>query len=161
MKMLLSQRYLQMVKVLFIFFLACFATCQESENKRSLTEHQFMSDRGKALQELKRLMWLQNLMMGVHTASDRGHIARSRFMWTSPKNPDLSDFYNSMGKEEMPNMIRQLLLGQLEESPLGVLRKENVLQYLKNVKDRQDMEDFADLFEAGDQDVKRDLSTQT
>ncbi|XP_062994556.1 parathyroid hormone 4-like [Elgaria multicarinata webbii] len=166
--MLLSQRYLQMVKLLSICFLACFATCQEDENsefshfnKRAVTEHQLLNDRGRALQGLKRLMWLHNVMGGVHTASGRD-ISQAHIMWTSPKNQDPSDFYDSTGREETQDTMKQLLLGLLEkESPFAVLRKTNVLQYLKNVKGSQDMQDLSDLFQVGDQDGKRNLSSQT
>ncbi|KAJ7332935.1 hypothetical protein JRQ81_015115 [Phrynocephalus forsythii] len=157
----LSQRYLQTLKVLSIFLLACFATCQEAENKRAVTEHQLLNDRGRALQGLKRLMWLHNAMTGVHTATDRGRISRAHIMWTSPNSQDLSDFYDSTGREETPDTMKQLLLEQLEkESPFSVLRKTNVLQYLKNVKGRQDMKDLSDLFQVGDQDSKRALSAE-
>uniref|UniRef100_G1KSU8 Parathyroid hormone n=1 Tax=Anolis carolinensis TaxID=28377 RepID=G1KSU8_ANOCA len=159
--MFLSQRYIPMVKVLSIFLLACFATCQESENKRAVTEHQLLNDRGGALQGLKRLMWLHNAMMGVHTATDRGHVSRAHIMWTSPKNQDPADIYDNIRREEISDVIKQLLLGRLEEAPLSAMRKTNVLQYLKNVKDSQDIQDLSDLFQAGDQDGKRNLSAQT
>ncbi|XP_044287840.1 parathyroid hormone 4-like [Varanus komodoensis] len=165
--MLLSQQYLHMVKILSICFLACFATCQETENtgfsqfsKRAVTEHQLLNDRGRVLQGLKRLMWLHNAMEGVHTASGRD-ISQAHIMWTPPKNQDLSDFYDSMSREETPVTMKQLLLGLLEkESPFAVLRKTNVLQYLKNVKGSKDMQELSDLSQAGEQDGKRNLSAQ-
>ncbi|XP_053099557.1 parathyroid hormone 4-like [Hemicordylus capensis] len=154
--MLLSQKYLQMVTCLSIFFLACFATCQqEAENKRAVTEHQLLNDRGRALQGLKRLMWLHTAIGGVHTASGRD-ISQAHIMWTSPKNQDL---YDSTGKEETPDTMRRLLLGLLEKhSPFAV--KTNVLHYLKNAKGSQDLQDLSGLFQIGDQEEKRNLSAQ-
>ncbi|KAG2468366.1 PTH4 protein, partial [Polypterus senegalus] len=39
--------------------------------KRAVTEHQFMHDKGRAMQSLKRLIWLSSAMGGVHTATGR------------------------------------------------------------------------------------------
>lgn len=128
-------------------------------SKRSVTEHQLLHDRGRALQGLKRLMWLHSAMGSVHTASGRD-ISQEHIMWTSPKNQDLSDMSESTGRDETPAM-KQLLMGLLEkESPFPVLKKTNLLQYLKNVKDNQDLQDLSDLFQVGDQGDKRNLSAQ-
>lgn len=96
-------------------------------------------------------MWLHNAVSGVHTASGRD-ISQAHVMWTSPKSQDLSDLYDSTGREEAPDVMKQLLLGLLEkDSPFAVLKKTNMLQYLKNVKGSQDLQDLSDLFQVADQ----------
>ncbi|NXT99827.1 PTH4 protein, partial [Buphagus erythrorhynchus] len=69
--MFLPQRSLQTVTFLAILFFACFAMCQDLENRRAVTEHQLMHDKGRAVQGLKRLQWLQHALGAVHTASSR------------------------------------------------------------------------------------------
>uniref|UniRef100_A0A4W4G2D7 Parathyroid hormone-like hormone b n=1 Tax=Electrophorus electricus TaxID=8005 RepID=A0A4W4G2D7_ELEEL len=52
----------------FIVLMALTVThCQENE-RRSVTEHQLMHDRGRSIQSLKRLIWLSSAMEGLHTA---------------------------------------------------------------------------------------------
>lgn len=126
-------------------------------SKRALTEHQLLHDRGRTLQGLKRLMWLHNAVSGVHTASGRD-TSQAHVMWTSPKSQDLSDLYDSTGREEVPEMVKQLWLGLLEkDSPFAVLKKTNMLQYLKNGKGSQDLQDVSDLFQVADQGGNRSL----
>ncbi|XP_035243038.1 parathyroid hormone 4 [Anguilla anguilla] len=67
--MLVSQKHLQSMAVMVIIIFS-FAWCQENE-RRAVTEHQLMHDRGRAMQSLKRLMWLSNTMEGLHTAQAR------------------------------------------------------------------------------------------
>ncbi|NXG52435.1 PTH4 protein, partial [Psilopogon haemacephalus] len=69
--MLLPQRALQLATFLAILFFACYATCQDTESRRAVTEHQLMHDQGRALQGLKRLMWLHQALGSVHTAGSR------------------------------------------------------------------------------------------
>ncbi|NWW34186.1 PTH4 protein, partial [Panurus biarmicus] len=69
--MFLPQRSLQTVTCLAILFFACFAMCQDFENRRAVTEHQLMHDKARAVQGLKRLMWLHHALGAVHTASSR------------------------------------------------------------------------------------------
>ncbi|NXP09134.1 PTH4 protein, partial [Thinocorus orbignyianus] len=104
--MFLPQRSLQMVTFLAILLLACFATCQDTEKKRAVTEHQLMHDKGRAFQGLKRLMWLHNALGSVHTASSRD-ISLSNAMWDSQKSQDPSDPYNSIGGEETSSLMKQ------------------------------------------------------
>uniref|UniRef100_A0A8C9EP62 PTH4 protein n=1 Tax=Pavo cristatus TaxID=9049 RepID=A0A8C9EP62_PAVCR len=106
-KMFLPQRSLQMVTFLAIFFLACFATCQDTE-KRAVTEHQLMHDKGRAFQGLKRLTWLHNALGSVHTASSRD-ISLSNAIWDSQKTRHPSDLYNSISRDETSNPMKQLL----------------------------------------------------
>ncbi|NXL67145.1 PTH4 protein, partial [Chordeiles acutipennis] len=104
--MFLPQRSLQMVTFLAILSSACFATCQDTENKRAVTEHQLMHDKGRAFQGLKRLMWLHNALGSVHTASSRD-IPLSNAMWDSQKSQDPSELYNSISRDETSNLMKQ------------------------------------------------------
>ncbi|NWT73829.1 PTH4 protein, partial [Prunella himalayana] len=66
--MFLPQRSLQTVTFLAILFFACFAMGQDLENRRAVTELQLLHDRGRAVQGLKRLLWLHQALGAVHTA---------------------------------------------------------------------------------------------
>ncbi|KYO33119.1 hypothetical protein Y1Q_0014917 [Alligator mississippiensis] len=159
-KMLLSQRSLQMVIFLAIFFLACFATSQEVENKRAVTEHQYMHDKGRALQGLKRLMWLSNVMGGVHTASSRD-VPLSNAMWDLQKSDDLPGLYDSISNDETPNLVKQLLLGLMEkEQTFPMLKKMDLLQYIKNAKGSWNLQYLPDIFQVKDPSSKRSPSAQ-
>ncbi|NXX82015.1 PTH4 protein, partial [Urocolius indicus] len=104
--MFLPQRSLQMLKLLAILFFACFATCQDTDNRRAVTEHQLMHDKGRAVQGLKRLMWLHNALGNVHTASSRD-ISLSNAMWDSQKSQNPSEVYNSINREEVSSLRKQ------------------------------------------------------
>ncbi|NXJ83382.1 PTH4 protein, partial [Trogon melanurus] len=103
--MFLPQRSLQMVTFLAILFFACFATCQDAENKRAVTEHQLMHDKGKAFQGRKRLMWLHNALGSVHTASSRD-ISLSDPTWDSQKSQDPSDLYYGIDRDEASSLMK-------------------------------------------------------
>uniref|UniRef100_A0A8C3RXQ0 Uncharacterized protein n=1 Tax=Chelydra serpentina TaxID=8475 RepID=A0A8C3RXQ0_CHESE len=108
------------------------------KGKRAVAEHQFMQDKGRALQGLKRLMWLHNAMGSVHTARARD-VSHSNSLWDSPKSQDLPDLYDSTSKDETPNLVKQLLLELTEkEQAFPVLKKTDLRQYLKNPKGRQE-----------------------
>ncbi|KAJ6659858.1 hypothetical protein lerEdw1_018314 [Lerista edwardsae] len=103
-------------------------------------------------------MWLHDTMGEVHTANGRD-ISQAHITWTSPKNQDLSNF---QGREDTPDVMKKLLLGLLEkDTPFAVLKKTNMLRYLKNIEGSEDLQDLSDLFQVGDQDGKRNLSAQT
>ncbi|NWX43691.1 PTH4 protein, partial [Steatornis caripensis] len=104
--MFLPHRSLQMATFLAILFFGCFATCQDTENKRAVTEHQLMHDKGRAFQGLKRLMWLHNALGSVHTASSRD-ISLSNAMWHSQKSQEPSDVYNSISRDETSSLMKQ------------------------------------------------------
>uniref|UniRef100_A0A8C3CSD3 Parathyroid hormone n=1 Tax=Cairina moschata TaxID=8855 RepID=A0A8C3CSD3_CAIMO len=124
------QRSLQMVTFLAIIFFACFATSQDTENKRAVTEHQLMHDKGRAFQGLKRLMWLYNALGSVHTASSRA-ISLSDAMWDSQKSQDL---YDSISRDEASSLTKQLLELRGNEQGFPLLKKLDLLQYLKTPK---------------------------
>ncbi|NXI54050.1 PTH4 protein, partial [Chloroceryle aenea] len=104
--MFLPPRPLQMVTFLAILFFACFATCQDTENRRAVTEHQLMHDKGRAFQGLKRLMWLHHALGSVHTASSRD-ISLSDGTWGSQKGQDPSDLYSSISGDETSSLMKQ------------------------------------------------------
>uniref|UniRef100_A0A8C4V461 PTH4 protein n=1 Tax=Falco tinnunculus TaxID=100819 RepID=A0A8C4V461_FALTI len=125
--MFLPQRSLQMLTFLAVLFFACFATCQDTENKRAVTEHQLMHDKGRAFQGLKRLMWLHNALGSVHTASSRD-ISLSNAMWDSQKSQDPSDLYNSINRDETSSLMKQLLELTEKEQGFPPLKHLGLLQ---------------------------------
>ncbi|NXU33879.1 PTH4 protein, partial [Drymodes brunneopygia] len=103
--MFLPQRSLQTVIFLAVLFFACFATCQDIENRRAVTEHQLMHDKGRAAQGLKRLLWLHHALGAVHTASSRD-IPLPSASWDVQRNQDPSDF-NSIHSDEASSLMKQ------------------------------------------------------
>ncbi|NXE41842.1 PTH4 protein, partial [Ptilorrhoa leucosticta] len=103
--MFLPQRSLQTVTFLAILFFACFALCQDVENRRAVTEHQLMHDKGRAFQGLKRLLWLHHALGAVHTASSRD-TPLSDARWDAQKSQDPSDF-NSIDRDQAPSLMKQ------------------------------------------------------
>ncbi|NWU90036.1 PTH4 protein, partial [Upupa epops] len=104
--MLLPQRSLQLGTLVAVLVFACLVAGQDMENRRAVTEHQLMHDKGRAFQGLKRLMWLHNALGNVHTASSRD-IPLSDTMWDSQRTEDSSDLYNSIGREETSTLMKQ------------------------------------------------------
>ncbi|NXC98931.1 PTH4 protein, partial [Certhia familiaris] len=103
--MFLPQRSLQTVTFLAILLFACFAMCQDLENRRAVTEHQLMHDKGRAVQGLKRLMWLHHALGAVHTAGSTG-IPLPNARWEAHKSQDPSDFNSSDG-DEASSLLKQ------------------------------------------------------
>ncbi|NWH92832.1 PTH4 protein, partial [Aegithalos caudatus] len=103
--MLLPQRSLQTVTILAILFFACFAMCQDLENRRAVTEHQLLHDKGRAVQGLKRLMWLQHALGAVHTASSSRSPVPSAG-WDAHGSQSPSDF-NSNDGDEASSLVKQ------------------------------------------------------
>lgn len=128
-------------------------------SRRAVTEHQLLNDRGRTLQDLKRLMWLHNAMGGVHTASGRD-LSQARVLLTS-KEQDLPDLSDTLDREEMSDMLESLMLELLRrDTDFAKVLKANVLHYLKNGKGHQRLQELSDLFQMGGQDGKRNLSAQ-
>ncbi|XP_073701002.1 parathyroid hormone 4 isoform X2 [Garra rufa] len=67
--MLKTQRSQQRVALMILMVVAA-VQCQENE-RRAVTEHQLMHDRGRSIQSLKRLIWLSSAIEGLHTAQTR------------------------------------------------------------------------------------------
>ncbi|NWU80377.1 PTH4 protein, partial [Onychorhynchus coronatus] len=104
--MFLPQRSLQTVTFLAILFFACFATCQEIENRRAVTEHQLMHDKGRAFQGLKRLMWLHDALGTVHTASSRD-IPPPRAPWDAQESQGPSGLRNGIDGGDTSSLTEQ------------------------------------------------------
>ncbi|NWR61451.1 PTH4 protein, partial [Bucorvus abyssinicus] len=104
--MFLPLRSPQLVMFLAILLFACFVTCQDTENRRAVMEHQLMHDKARAVQGLKRLMWLHHALGSVHTASSRD-ISLSDAMWGLQKSQDPSHPYNSIGRDETSSLMKQ------------------------------------------------------
>ncbi|NXY89134.1 PTH4 protein, partial [Alcedo cyanopectus] len=104
--MFLHPRSLQMVTFLAILFLAWFATCQDTEIRRAVTEHQLLHDKGRAFQGLKRQMWLQHALGSVHTASGRD-VALSDGTWDSQKGQHPSELYSSVRGDETSSLVKR------------------------------------------------------
>ncbi|NWT79615.1 PTH4 protein, partial [Lanius ludovicianus] len=103
--MFLPQRSLQTVTFLAILFFARFAMCQDIENRRAVTEHQLMHDKGRAFQGQKRLMWLHHALGAVHTASSRD-IPLPNARWDAQRSQDPSNF-NSIDRDEASSPMKQ------------------------------------------------------
>ncbi|NXV02864.1 PTH4 protein, partial [Cettia cetti] len=102
--MFLPQRSLQTATFLAILFSAYFAMCQDLENRRAVTEHQLMHDKGRTVQGLKRLMWLHHALGAVHTASRDTPAPNAR--WDAQRSQNPSDF-NSDDGDEASSLMKQ------------------------------------------------------
>ncbi|XP_068774548.1 parathyroid hormone 4-like [Struthio camelus] len=157
--MFLPQRSLKMVTFLALLFLSSFATSQDTENKRAVTEHQLMHDKGRAFQGLKRLTWLHNALGSVHTASSRD-ISLSNAMGDSQKSRDPSDLHNSISRAETSSLMKQLLDVMEKEQGFILLKKPDLLQYMKTPKGNWNPQDLLDLLQIKELGSKRNPSAQ-
>ncbi|XP_041748196.1 parathyroid hormone 4-like [Coregonus clupeaformis] len=67
--MLVSQKPVQSVAVMVLVVFTV-SRCQENE-RRAVTEHQLLHDRGRTIKSLKRLIWLSSAIEGLDTAQTR------------------------------------------------------------------------------------------
>uniref|UniRef100_A0A8C2TE02 Parathyroid hormone-related protein n=1 Tax=Coturnix japonica TaxID=93934 RepID=A0A8C2TE02_COTJA len=153
--MFLPQRSLHTVTFLAILFLACFATCQDTANRRAVTEHQLMHDKGRAFQGLKRLMWLHNALGSVHTASSRD-ISLPNAIWDPQKTRDPSDPYNSISRDETSKQLLEVMEDEQGFPPM----KKYLLQSLKTPEVDWNPRDVFDLLQIKEFGRKRNPSTQ-
>lgn len=72
-----------------------------------MSEHQLMHDKGRAVQGLKRLLWLQHALGAVHSASSR-EIPVPSASWDVQESQDPSDSNSSDG-DEASSLVKQLL----------------------------------------------------
>uniref|UniRef100_A0A8C3PE79 Parathyroid hormone n=1 Tax=Chrysemys picta bellii TaxID=8478 RepID=A0A8C3PE79_CHRPI len=150
-----SYAYIFVLPFSFVLFALIYAS------KRAVAEHQFMQDKGRALQGLKRLMWLHNAMGSVHTARARD-ASHSNSLWDSQKSQDLPDLFDSTSKDETPNLVKQLLLELTEKKQaFPVLKKTELRQYLKNPKGSWSLQDLFDLFQVKDHGSQRNPAAET
>ncbi|XP_066559155.1 parathyroid hormone 4 isoform X2 [Amia ocellicauda] len=102
----MTQRQVLVLAVVIGILLAA-ADSQDSE-RRSVTEHQYLHDRGRAAQSLKRLMWLSGAMGALHTASPRD-LQDPR----EPSDPGLASKDDQGGASCRGQALHQLLLSLL------------------------------------------------
>ncbi|XP_057261062.1 parathyroid hormone 4-like [Pezoporus wallicus] len=157
--MFLPQRSLQVVTLLAVLSFTCFATCQDTANKRAVTEHQLMHDKGREFQGLKRLMWLHNALGSVHTASSRD-ISLSNAMWDSPKSQDPSDLYNSINRDKTSSRMKQLLELMEKEQGFPPLKQLDLLQSMKSPKGNWNLQELSDLLPVKELGGGRDPGSQ-
>ncbi|KAI4883572.1 hypothetical protein NFI96_017866 [Prochilodus magdalenae] len=69
-QMMLKAQRSQTLVSLIVLMVLTLTLCQENE-RRAVTEHQLMHDRGRSIQSLKRLIWLSSAIEGLHTAHTR------------------------------------------------------------------------------------------
>uniref|UniRef100_A0A3Q3BMT3 Parathyroid hormone 4-like n=1 Tax=Kryptolebias marmoratus TaxID=37003 RepID=A0A3Q3BMT3_KRYMA len=86
--MQISHRPAQLFAVMVLFILTI-VQGQQSENRRAVTEHQLMHDRGRNIQSLKRLIWLSSAIEGLHTAQARSAAFSPAKILDSALNPVL------------------------------------------------------------------------
>lgn len=72
-----------------------------------MSEHQLMHDKGRAVQGLKRLLWLQHALGAVHSASSR-EIPVPSASWDVQESQDPSDSNSSDG-DEASSLVKQPL----------------------------------------------------
>ncbi|XP_054032273.1 parathyroid hormone 4-like [Dryobates pubescens] len=148
--MFLPQRALQLLTLLAVLFFACFATCQDTE-RRAVTEHQLMHDKGRAFQGLKRLLWLHQALGSVHTASSRD-VPLADALWDSRASQDPSDQYSLIDREETARLRK--LLQELMEEEQGSPRLKQ-LEYVKTPKANWNPQDLVDLLQIKELGSKR------
>uniref|UniRef100_A0A674GFI4 Uncharacterized protein n=1 Tax=Taeniopygia guttata TaxID=59729 RepID=A0A674GFI4_TAEGU len=85
--------------------------------RRAVTEHQLLHDKARAVQGLKRLMWLQHALGAVHTAS-----SRDVPLPNASESQDPSDFNSSDG-DEASSLMKQLTKGNSKMKILKELQQ--------------------------------------
>ncbi|XP_056674117.1 parathyroid hormone 4-like [Monodelphis domestica] len=111
----MAQRSLKTAVFLVFFVCTCLGISLEAQKKRSVSEYQFMHDKGKTIQSLKRLMWLYNAMGGVHSTSGRA-ASQSDSLWKRQKrlthpsrNRDIRGLYTH-------NLVKQILISLITDA---------------------------------------------
>nr|XP_020855222.1 parathyroid hormone-like [Phascolarctos cinereus] len=113
--MLVAQRSLKTVVFLVILICACLGISHETQKKRTVSEYQFMHDKGKTMQSLKRLMWLYNAMGGVHSA--RGSApSYSNSLWKLQKRLTHPSLYRDTSGVNTHNLVKQMLISLMTDA---------------------------------------------
>ncbi|XP_007903315.1 parathyroid hormone-related protein [Callorhinchus milii] len=109
--------------------------------KRSVSEHQFMHDKGRSMQEFQRRIWLHNVMGELHTAENRdmAHSHPSRNTKPPASWPDPPDLSKLLLIRTAPNNegTRTPLQQMQETDKPGPLRYQNSKKNGKKKKKRQ------------------------
>uniref|UniRef100_UPI00398F6D55 parathyroid hormone-related protein-like n=1 Tax=Pristiophorus japonicus TaxID=55135 RepID=UPI00398F6D55 len=92
-----------------------------SIKKRSVSEHQFMHDKSRSIQELQRRIWLHNVMGELHTAEGRAlaqtQPARNpKHPATWPDSPDLAVLLIKLAANNSNNEGTKTPLEQVQET---------------------------------------------
>ncbi|KAG1946213.1 parathyroid hormone 4 isoform X2 [Pimephales promelas] len=101
--------------------------CQENE-RRAVTEHQLMHDRGRSIQSLKRLIWLSSAIEGLHTAQMRT---------VTPDDPDIrwrsqapgQIFSQSGHKRALETLLRDMYTPHLMQDLLANMHNRQITTY--------------------------------
>lgn len=156
-----SHTALQIVTFLGVVVLACYSTSQETENKRAVTEHQFMHDKGKAIQGLKRLIWLHSAMGGVHTANARDLSRASA--WDTHTAKDIPSLDSRGGaNSEQPEYLMMHPIGRLAQQELRQRPTSNgsPLQYEKYPQYRWSQQQISDKLQGRENNRKNSAISQ-
>ncbi|XP_026163369.1 parathyroid hormone 4 [Mastacembelus armatus] len=96
------------VQWLAVMLLVIFTTgqCQQNENRRAVTEHQLMHDRGRSIQSLKRLIWLSSAIEGLHTAQTRSAAFDPSKVLNLALNPELGPGAGSPQPTRVQSLLR-------------------------------------------------------
>ncbi|XP_038636801.1 parathyroid hormone-related protein-like isoform X2 [Scyliorhinus canicula] len=90
--------------------------------KRSVSEHQFMHDRSRAMQELQRRLWLHNVMGELHTA-EGGRTARQRA--AGRDSPELAVLLLGLEASSSPQQGSGTLLEQDQDTSNPAASKQH------------------------------------
>ncbi|KAJ1139494.1 hypothetical protein NDU88_005865 [Pleurodeles waltl] len=155
-----SHTALQIVTFLWVVVLACYSTSQETENRRAVTEHQFMHDKGKAIQGLKRLIWLHSAMGGVHTASGRDLSGASRWDVNMVKDIPSLDSNGGANPEQTEYLMTHPMARQAQEELRQRLESnKSPLQY-EYPQSRWSLQEFSDKLQGKENNRKNPIISQ-
>ncbi|KAK2821117.1 hypothetical protein Q7C36_020460 [Tachysurus vachellii] len=110
-----------------LFILLTLAHSQQNE-RRAVTEHQLMHDRGRSIQSLKRLIWLSSAIERLHTAETRSLSSSLSSFSHNDDNDDDNDEDSSKYHTVMDSSVHQgaleLLLSDMYRSQPPSGRKQ-------------------------------------
>ncbi|XP_028854316.1 parathyroid hormone 4 [Denticeps clupeoides] len=94
--------------------------CQDNQ-RRAVTEHQLMHDRGRTIQSLKRLIWLSSAMEGLHTAQTRTVAVDDEPSGCHQKSPQRLHSQAARGTSDHQGQTETLLSDLFQPYMTGVL----------------------------------------
>ncbi|XP_059834207.1 parathyroid hormone-related protein-like isoform X1 [Hypanus sabinus] len=141
-KMSNTRRFFQGLN--FAIFILCYSMATYGKpvddisniKKRSVSEHQFMHDKSRSIQELQRRIWLNNVMGELHTAEGRGLTqpqppSSPKHPATWPDSPDLAALLIKLASN---NEGTKTPAEQLQETKPGALKYQNAKKTGKKKK---------------------------
>ncbi|KAG7319362.1 hypothetical protein KOW79_017836 [Hemibagrus wyckioides] len=81
-------------------------THSQENQRRAVTEHQLMHDRGRSIQSLKRLIWLSSAIERLHTAETRS-LSSSLSSFSHNDDDDSNDEDSSKYHTVMDSSVHQ------------------------------------------------------